>query len=249
MQKQNGKVVVITGASSGIGEATAQKLASQGAKIVLAARRTDRLEKLKKEIEAGGGEAIVVATDVTQRASVDHLLETAIQSFSRVDVWINNAGIMPLSYMNKLKVDEWEKTIDVNIKGVLYGIAAALPVFQRQKHGHFVNIASVGGRRAFAGCAVYCGTKFAVRAISQSLRLELNPKEGIKVTVIEPGAVSTKLPNSITDKEYLQTFRQFESAITFLEPEDIAEAISYAVSQADRVNVDEILIMPREQAV
>jgi len=249
MKKLNGKVAIITGASSGIGAATAKALAQEGATVVLAARREDRLMALCQEIEKSGGRARFKVIDVRKRQEVSDLIDFALGEFGRIDFMINNAGIMPLSTMSKLKVEEWERTVDINIKGVLYGIAAALPVFERQKSGHFVNIASVGGRHAFAGCAVYCGTKFAVRAISQSLRLELNPKDNIKVTVIEPGAVSTELPNSITDTEFRETLKNFASAITFLEPEDIAESIRYAVTQADRVNVDEILIMPREQAV
>jgi len=243
----HGKVVVITGASSGIGEATAKKLALQGAKVVLGARRTEKLTLLKSQIEANGGTAICLKTDVTKREEVAALVELASSTFGRLDIMINNAGIMPLSNMMNVRVSEWDQAIDVNIKGVLYGIAAALPIFQKQKSGHILNIASVGGRRVYPGCAVYCATKFAVRAITEGLRLDINPVDHIKVTVIEPGAVRTELPNSINDPEQSQRLKTFGSAITFLEAEDVAEAIFYATTQAGRVNVDEILMMPREQ--
>ena len=246
--KLSGKVVVITGASSGIGEATAKKLSSLGASVVLAARRLERLENLESEIKAKGGRALSVQTDVTKQSDVKSLFKNAISQFGRVDVVINNAGIMPLSLMRKGRVEEWERAIDINIKGVLYGIAEALPLFEKQKNGHIVNISSVGGRRVYAGCAVYSGTKFAVRAISQALRLELNPKDNIKVTVIEPGAVRTELPESTKDPEFSEGLKTFLGGFKLLEAEDIAESIAYAVTQADRVNVDEILIMPQEQA-
>lgn len=241
------KVSLITGASSGIGEATALALAKAGSQVVLAARRADRLKAIKSRIEAEGGKALIVVTDVTSKKEVKNAVDQAVEHFGRINILINNAGIMPLAFMRNLRVEEWDRTIDVNIKGVLNGIAAALPVFRQQKSGHFVNIASVGGRRLYAGATVYCATKFAVRAISEGLRMELDPVERIKVTVIEPGAVKTELPNSITDSEYRDIFKTFASSITFLEPEDIAQSILYAVSQAERVNVDEILIMPREQ--
>ncbi|MBI2068352.1 MAG: SDR family oxidoreductase [Deltaproteobacteria bacterium] len=246
-QRLLGKVAIITGASSGIGEATAVRLASEGVKVVLAARRVDRLEKVKRQIESEGGEALCVPTDVTRRDQVETLVQKTYQSFGRADILFNNAGIMPLSFMKKGRVDEWEKTIDVNIKGVLYGIAAILPRFLSQKSGHIINMSSVGGRRVYPGCAVYNGTKFAVRAISQSLRMELASEPGLKVTVIEPGAVTTELPEGIQDQEFKETFKSFAATLTFLEPNDIAESIFYAVSQADRVNVEEILVMPREQ--
>ena len=245
--KMTGKVVVVTGASSGIGEATAKRLAEDGAVVVLAARRLDRLEKIKKEIESKDGRAFIFKVDVTKKEEVDSFVAETLRQLGRIDVLVNNAGIMPLSMMQNLRVTEWDRTIDVNIKGVLYGIAAVLPVFRKQKSGHIVNIASVGGRRVYAGCAVYCATKFAVRAISEGLRQELDPSEKIRVTVIEPGAVATELPSSIHDEDQKERLKQFSKAITFLEAEDIAESIYYAVSQKDRVNVDEILIMPQEQ--
>jgi NADP-dependent 3-hydroxy acid dehydrogenase YdfG len=189
----------------------------------------------------------VLQMDVTVRADVEKLVQLAVSQYGRIDVMINNAGIMPLSNMANLKVEEWERTIDVNVKGVLYGIGASLPFFQKQKSGHIINISSAGGRRVYPGCAVYCGTKFAVRAISEGLRQDINPADHIKVTVIEPGAVRTELPNSISDPEQAERLKSWGSKISFLEADDVAEAISYALAQADRVNVDEILMMPREQ--
>ena len=246
-RKLTGKVVVVTGASSRIGEATALRLAQSGARLVLAARRADKLCELGARIRDLEAEALEVPTDVTNRRDMESLLKIAGEKFGRVDVLVNNAGIMPLSQMKNIRVEEWDKMIDVNLRGVLYGIAAALPVFRKQRSGHFINVASVGGRRLYAGAAVYCATKFAVRAVSEGLRLELDPADGVKVTVIEPGAVRTELPQSVQDPEQRERLSSFSKAITFLEAQDVAESIHYALSQADRVNVDEILLMPREQ--
>src|SRR5258708_7375352 len=186
-----GKVVVITGASSGIGETTARHLAGRGAKVVLGARRTDRLAAIVADIERSIGEAVAKTTDVTKRADVEALVQAALQRFGRVDVMVNNAGLMATSPIAKVLVEEWERMVDINIKGVLYGIAAALPLFQRQGSGHFINVASVAGHKVSMGSAVYAGTKFAVRAISEGLRQEV---EGIRTTIISPGAVRTELP-------------------------------------------------------
>lgn len=241
------KVAVITGASSGIGEAIAVRLAKEGVKVVLGARRCDRLEQVAASIKKAGGEVLIRETDVTKAADVSALVNEGRKKYGRVDIMVNNAGIMPLSLMEKLKVEEWERTVDVNIKGVLYGIAACLPLFKSQEGGHFINVSSVGGRRVYSGCAVYCGTKFAVRAISEALRMELESKDRIRVTTIEPGAVKTELPNSISDPDQIERLANFKNAIQFLEAEDIAESVVYALSQPARVNVDEILVMPQEQ--
>jgi len=241
------KIAIITGASSGIGEATARKLASLGVHLVLAARRIEKLQTLKVELEKQGIKILAIKTDVSKHEQVEALIQKTVAHFGKFDILINNAGIMPLGPMKNLRVEEWDQMIDVNLKGVLYGIAAAMPVFRTQKSGHIVNISSVGGRRVYAGCVVYCATKFAVRAISEGLRMELDPKENIRVTVIEPGAVNTDLPSSIKDPEVLQWFPDWSKSFQMLEAEDIAEAIVYSISQANRVNVDEILIMPREQ--
>lgn len=244
--KLQGKVAVVTGASSGIGEATAHALAQEGASVVLAARRVDRLEKLKKEIEGNGGKVLVVETDVAKRESVYRLAEKTKEAFGRADILVNNAGLMPLSLIKNLHVDEWERMVDVNIKGVLFGVAAFLPMMREQKGGHIVNISSVAGRRVFMGGSVYCATKFAVTAFSEGLRMELSPGDNIRITAIEPGAVETELTNTITDEE-LKKGMSAVFDITQLQSEDIAEAIRYAVTQPNRVNVNEILVMPTEQ--
>ncbi len=193
-----GKVVVITGASSGLGEATARLLSAQGASVVLGARRAERIQKLASELTAKGGKAIAVTTDVTDRNQVKHLVEAAVQAYGRIDVMINNAGLMPQSPLERLKIDEWDRMIDVNIKGVLYGIAAALPYMQRQKSGHIVNVSSVAGHKVGPGSAVYAATKYAVRALSEGLRQEVKAYN-IRTTVISPGAVATELPDTVTD--------------------------------------------------
>lgn len=235
------KVVVITGASSGIGEATARALAQQGAKVVLGARRTDRLEILAADIRAQGGIAEYRAVDVRQRAQVQALIDFAQEKFGRVDVIINNAGVMPLSVLEELKVDEWERMIDVNVKGVLYGIAAGLPLMKRQGFGHFINISSIGGHTVFPTAAVYCATKYAVRAISEGLRQEQLDGD-IRVTIISPGVVESELADSISDpaaRDAMKAFRQIA-----LTPDAIARAVCYAISQPADVDVSEIIVRP-----
>lgn len=244
--KLKDKVAVITGASSGIGEATAELLAKQGAKVVLAARRKDRLEELKKKIEADGGTALVVETDVTDRKDLEKLASETKSSFGNIDILVNNAGLMPLSLMDKLHEDEWDKMVDVNIKGVLNAYAAFFPQMKEKGSGHIVNVSSVAGKRLFPGGAVYCATKFAVRALSEGLRQELAPEYNIKVTSIEPGAVETELLDTITDEDMKEMTEKFKG-MERLKSEDIAESILYAVSQPGRVNVGEVLVMPTEQ--
>ncbi len=246
MDTLTNRVAIITGASSGIGEAAALALAHHGAKVVLAARRADRLEALKKQIEQNGGQAIAVQTDITQRNQVETMAEKAVRAFGRIDILVNNAGIMPLTFMKNLHVEEWERTIDVNIKGVLYGIAAVLPVMLEQGSGHIVNISSVAGRKVLPGGAVYSASKFAVGALSEGLRQELSPSTGIRVTIIEPGAVATELTQHITDEEVKESFSNY---LTFdrLTADDIAAAIVYAVTQPPNVSVNEVLIRPTGQ--
>lgn len=239
-------VAIITGASSGIGEATARALASKGYAVALAARRVERLEALKGEIEAAGGKAIAVATDVAKRSDVEALAKATLDAYGRIDVLVNNAGLMPLSFMKNLHVDEWDRMIDVNIKGVLYGIAAVLPTMMAQQGGHIINVSSVAGRRLFPSGAVYCGTKFAVTAISEGLRAELAPSMGIRCTVIEPGVVRTELTSTITDED-VKPFSEAIQKMTALESEDIANAIVYAATQPQHVNVSEILVLPTQQ--
>jgi len=243
MSQISGKSIIITGASSGIGEATAKLLAEHGAKLMLAARRDDRLEKLVAEIESAGGTATYQTVDVTQRNQVEALAKSTLEQYGNIDVLINNAGIMPVSRLEQLKVDEWERTIDINIKGVLYGIAAVLPHMQKAQSGHIINIASVAGHKVYPGSVVYCSTKFAVRAISEGLRQEVGAH--IRSTIISPGAVATELTNSISDPEAAKDISAlYEMAI---QPEAIAQAIRYAIEQPKEVDVNEILIRPTAQ--
>ena len=241
-----GKIVVITGASSGLGEATARHLSLRGATVVLGARRLDRIDALATELAGRGKKAIAVQTDVTQRAQVRHLVEAAVAAYGRIDVMINNAGLMPHSPLERLKVDDWDRMIDVNLKGVLYGIAAALPHMQRQKSGHIINVSSVAGHKVRPGGAVYSATKHAVRALSEGLRQEVKPYN-IRTTVISPGAVATELPDSITEADVAESVRKiYEVAV----PADaFARAVACAMSQPDEIDVNEILFRPTRQEV
>ena len=242
-----GKVIVITGASSGLGAAAARLLAEKGALLVLGARRIDRINALAKEIvESTGKQAIAVQVDVTDKNQVRNLVDSAIEKFGRIDVMLNNAGLMPLSPLDRYKTDEWDRMIDVNIKGVLYGIAAALPHMQRQRGGHIINVASVAGHALFPTGTVYCATKFAVRAISEGLRQEVKPYD-IRTTIISPGAVATELLDSITEEDVLAATRE---ATTIAIPADsFARMVAFAVSQPDDVDVNEILFRPTKQQI
>ena len=242
-----GKVVVITGASSGLGEATARLLAAQGASVVLGARRIDRLGVLADELSRRGGKALAVPTDVIQCDQVKRLVDAAVQTYGRIDVMINNAGLMPQALLERLKIDEWNRMIDVNIKGVLYGIAAALPHMKRQKAGHFINVSSVAGHRVGPGFAVYAATKYAVRALSEGLRQEVKPYN-IRTTVISPGAVATELPNTVTDPQAAERIRKFYAEVA-IPAESFARAVAFAMSQPEEVDVNEILFRPTRQEV
>ncbi|RYZ43092.1 MAG: SDR family oxidoreductase [Myxococcaceae bacterium] len=235
-----GKVVAITGASSGIGEAAARLLAEQGAKVVLGARRVDRLESLASELKAKGGEARVRALDVTKREDVQGFVDFTLKEFGRLDVLINNAGVMPLSLLEVLKVDEWDRMIDVNIRGVLHGIAAGLPVMKRQKSGQFINLSSIGGHTVSPTAAVYCATKFAVLAISEGLRQEVGAD--IRVTVISPGVTTSELAESISDPDAREVMRGFRKGA--IPAEAVARSIAYAIAQPADVDVSEIIIRP-----
>jgi NADP-dependent 3-hydroxy acid dehydrogenase YdfG len=239
------KIVVITGASSGLGEATARHLAQQGARLVLGARRQDRIQALAKELTGSGSKAVAVTMDVTDRQQVQKLVNTAVESFGRVDVMINNAGLMPQALLERLQVDEWERMIDVNLKGVLYGIAAALPIMKHQKSGHFINVSSVAGHKVGPGFAVYAATKFAVRALSEGLRQEVKPYN-IRTTVISPGAVATELPNSVTDPETADRIRKFYAAAA-IPADSFARTVAFAMNQPDEVDINEILFRPTRQ--
>ena len=237
-----GKVIVITGASSGLGEAAARLLTEGGARLVLGARRLDRLQALAKELSLGDA---VVQTDVTQHEQVKRLVDRAVQSHGRIDVMINNAGLMPQAPLERLKIDEWNQMIDVNIKGVLYGIAAALPYMRQQKAGHFINVSSVAGHRVGPGFAVYAATKYAVRALSEGLRQEVKPYN-IRTTVISPGAVATELPNSVTDPDAAERIRTFYASVA-IPADSFARAVAFAISQPEEVDVNEILYRPTRQ--
>jgi NADP-dependent 3-hydroxy acid dehydrogenase YdfG len=238
-------VVVITGASSGLGEATARDLSAQGATVVLGARRADRIKSLADELTRRGGKALAVPTDVIHSEQVKKLVDGAVQAHGRIDVMINNAGLMPQSPLERLRIDEWDRMIDVNIKGVLYGIAAALPYMKQQKSGHIINVSSVAGHKVRAGGAVYAATKHAVLALSEGLRQEVKP-HNIRTTVISPGAVATELPNSISEPDVAESFHKFYEA--FAIPSDsFARAVAFAISQPEDVDVNEILFRPTRQ--
>ncbi len=239
------KVVVITGASSGLGEATARLLSAQGASVVLGARRADRIKALADELTSGGGTAIAVTTDVTHRDQVKKLVDAAVQACGRIDVMINNAGLMPQALLERLKIDEWDRMIDVNIKGVLYGIAAALPYMKQQKAGHFINVSSVAGHKVGPGAAVYAATKYAVRALSEGLRQEVKPYN-IRTTVISPGAVATELPDSATDPEAAERVHKFYAQVA-IPANSFARAVAFAMSQPEDVDINEILFRPTRQ--
>lgn len=242
-----GKVVVITGASSGLGEAAARLLSAEGATVVLGARRADRIETLADELIRGGGKALAVATDVTDVEQVRMLVDHAVETFGRIDVMINNAGIMPHSPLDRLKVDEWDRMIDVNIKGVLYGIAAALPHMERQKSGQIINVSSVAGHKVGVNNAVYSATKHAVRAISEGLRQEVKPCN-LRTTVISPGAVATELPDSITEADVSAGIHAFYEQYA-IPADSFARAVAFAISQPEDVDVNEILFRPTSQAL
>lgn len=240
----DGKIVVITGASSGLGKATAKLLSAQGASVVLGARRVDLIQSLADELTDRGYKALALETDVTQCEQVKKLVDLAVQKFGRIDVMINNAGLMPNSPLERLKIDDWNRMIDVNIKGVLYGIAAALPYMKQQKAGHIINVSSVAGHKIRSGAAVYAATKHAVRALSEGLRLEVKPYN-IRTTIISPGAVDTELPNSVTEPDIAESVRKvYEFAIPAVA---FARAVAYAMSQPDDVDINEILFRPTRQ--
>jgi NADP-dependent 3-hydroxy acid dehydrogenase YdfG len=240
-----GKVVVITGASSGLGEATARHLSARGAIVVLGARRAERIQALTEELNKNGGKALAVPTDVTERNQVKQLVDKAVQTYGRIDVIINNAGLMPASLLERLKVDDWNQMIDVNIKGVLNGIAAVLPYMQEQKSGHVINVSSVAGHKVRPGNVVYAATKHAVRVLSEGLRQEVKPYN-IRTTVISPGAVATNLPGSVTEPDVADNMRNFYEAYA-IPADSFARAVAFAMSQPDEVDINEILYRPTAQ--
>jgi NADP-dependent 3-hydroxy acid dehydrogenase YdfG len=243
MSRISGKIVAITGASSGIGEATARLLAAQGARVVVGARRSERLEALVADIIAMGGNARLRTVDVRSRDDVAAFIAFAEEAFGPVDVLVNNAGVMPLSLMADLKTDEWDRMVDVNIRGVLNGIAAVLPGMKARRRGHIINVASIGAHLVMPTGAVYCATKYAVWAISEGLRQE-SPE--LRVTTVSPGVVATELGHDISDASTRESLSEWRK--TSLSPDAIARAIAYAVAEADEVDVNELIVRPTASA-
>ena len=243
MSEIESKVVIITGASSGIGEATARRLGASGAKLMLAARREGRLKDLVAAIEKTGGTVAYRVTDVAERAQVQALAEATLETYGRIDVLVNNAALISASPLDQIKVDEWDQIIDINLKGVLYGIAAVLPTMRQQKSGHVINVSSVGGHKVLPGATVYCASKYAVRAISEGLRLESNGE--IRSTNISPGAVATELTSTITFGDTASLVNHFYSVA--IDADAIARAIAYAIEQPGDVDVNEIIIRPTRE--
>jgi len=240
------KVAIVTGASSGIGYAAALALSKAGAKVAAGARRMDRLELLQNEISKNGGEVLIQKLDVTIKSECDAFSDAVLKKWGSIDILVNNAGLQPLSFFKNLKVEEWDKMIDVNIRGVLYCTAAVITTMMNKNSGHIVNISSIAGRIVYPAGSVYCATKHAVTAFSEGLRQEFSQRSNIRVTCIEPGVVTTELINTITDKaleKYVEKTRQMEA----LQAEDIANAIIFAVQAPHHVNVNEILIRPMTQ--
>lgn len=240
-----GKVIIITGASSGMGEAAARHLAAQGARVVLAARRSDRIDAIAEEITKAGGKAVAVVTDVTRPIDMQKVAAAAMEAFGRIDVLVNNAGVMPLSPIERLKIDEWDRMIDVNLKGVLYGVAAVLPHMQAQKSGHIINTASVAAYKVFPGSAVYSATKFAVRGLTEGLRQEVKPYN-IRTTLISPGAVKTELLEQISDKD-VQSANQDYVGRVGISADSYARVAAFAISQPEDVDINELVFRPTAQ--
>ncbi|CAN7619731.1 MULTISPECIES: SDR family oxidoreductase [unclassified Variovorax] len=243
----NGKVALVSGASSGIGAATARKLAANGVKVGVAARRLDRLEQLVAEIRAAGGEAVAIAMDVTDPAAVSAGVKKLADTYGAIDIAFNNAGLMPISDVESLKTHEWHRMMDVNVKGLLNTTAEVLPYMKKQGGGHIVNTSSIAGRKVFPGLAVYCSSKHAVTAFSEGLRLEVAPKHNIRVTCIQPGAVESELFEHISDEKYRAQMEQLKDQMTFLKAEDIADTILFALKAPKHVNVAEVFVLPTTQ--
>lgn len=242
-----GKVALITGASSGIGEGVARSLAAKGVKVVLAARRTARLENIATAIKETGGEAYPVEFDVVDKASVTTGVQRIIQQYGTIDILINNAGVMPAADIDSFKTDEWDTMVAVNINGVLNVTAAVLPELIAKHGGHIINLSSIAGRKLFKGLGVYCATKHFVSAFTDIMRMEIGKKHNIRVTSIQPGAVATELFGQISDRTYKEAMENLRDQLTFLKPEDIANSMIYALESPDYVDVSEIFILPTDQ--
>ena len=247
MTNINGKVALVTGASSGIGAATALKLAEAGAKVGIAARRTDKLESLRNEIVSKGGEALVIEMDVVDPAAVEAGVKQLVEAYGAIDILVNNAGLMPLSDLDQFKVDEWHRMVDVNVKGLLNTTAVVLPQMIKQHSGHIFNMSSIAGRKVFKGLSVYCATKHAVTAFSDGLRMEVGQEHNIRVTCIQPGAVATELYDHITDPGYRQQMDDLAKQMTFLQGADIGDTIVFAAQAPAHVDVAELFVLPVEQ--
>jgi NADP-dependent 3-hydroxy acid dehydrogenase YdfG len=245
--KLQGKVALVTGASSGIGEGAARKLAGNGVKVGLAARRFERLQKIAEEITAAGGEAVAIRMDVTDTAAVAAGVERLIDTFGSIDILMNNAGLMPLSDIETLKTEEWRRMIDVNVQGMFNSTAAVLPQMIKQKGGHVFFTSSIAGRKVVKGLVVYCATKHAISAFAEGLRMEVSPKHNIRVTSLQPGAVATELYDHITDAGYRKQMDDLAASMTFLRPEDIADGVIFALEAPDHMDVAEVFIMPTQQ--
>lgn len=243
----SGKTIVITGGSSGMGAAAARHLAREGANVVVAARRVERLDALVAGITRTGGQAVAVAVDVARREDLHQLVDVAVSTYGRIDVLVNNAGLMPLSPLERLKVDEWDRMIDVNLRGVLYGVAAALPYMKQQRSGQIINTACVAGHKVLPTAAVYCATKFAVRALSEGLRQEVKPYN-IRTTVVSPGAVSTGLLDHIGEDD-VRAANQDHVGKVGICAESFARVVAFTVSQPDDVEVNEIVLRPTAQGL
>lgn len=247
MENIEGKVVVITGASSGFGKITAEYLSERGAAVALGARSTDKIEAIAKSIREKGGKALAVTTDVTNNDQVKTLVNAAVKEFGKIDVLLNNAGIMPLSPLEMLKVEDWDQCIDINIKGVLYGIAAALPHMKEQKSGQIISVSSVAGHTISPGGAVYSASKYSVRVISEALRKEVKPYN-IRTSIISPGAVDTNLPDSVTAEGVSENIKNYYSEYA-IAPDSFARCVAFAISQPEDMDVNEILYRPTKQAL
>jgi NADP-dependent 3-hydroxy acid dehydrogenase YdfG len=247
LENVKSKVVIITGASSGIGEATAKLLAQKGAKLVLAARREDRLQAIVNEIKQEGGEAVYIKADVVSSEDMQKMAQFALKQYGRIDVLVNNAGVMPVSKLHELRIAEWDQMIDVNIKGVLYGIAAVLPTMREQQSGHIINVSSVAGHVVSPNSAVYSATKFAVRAITEGLRQEESPTSHIRTTIISPGVVESELLNTVKSPEVLEMADYIRSLS--ISPYRIAGAIAYAINEPEDTGVNEMVIRPTVQSM
>jgi Short-chain alcohol dehydrogenase of unknown specificity len=246
----NAKVAIVTGASSGMGAATAKLLAQHDIKVMLAARREERLQQLQEEIRRAGGEASYKVTDVTSYTDVKSLVDETVKSFGQIDILINNAGIMPLSFFKNLKVDEWERMIDVNIKGVLYGMAAVYRHMEQRNEGHIINFSSIAGHILFPSSSIYSATKHAVRILTEGMRTELGANQNIRTTLISPGAVETELYGTITDNSIYPALEKLGSRDwSQLDPGDIARTVLFAIQQPAHVTINELIVRPTSQSL